>query len=50
MRDMLLGKWITNGLKEHQAAPVFCKNFIANGVKSAALYITSLGVYEAMLN
>ena len=50
MRDMLLGKWITNGLKEHQAAPVFCKNFIAKHVKSAALYITSLGVYEAVLN
>ena len=44
-------KWIKPGIDTGDAAPVFLKDFAVSGkVKKAAMTITALGVYEAMLN
>lgn len=45
-------KWITHGLpKEETACPVFVRKFqTAKKVKSARLYATACGVYEASVN
>lgn len=45
-------KWITHGLpKEETACPVFVRKFsVAKKVKSARLYATACGVYEASVN
>ena len=44
-------KWIKPGMDTCDAAPVFLKDFAVSGkVKKATIYITALGVYEAILN
>ena len=50
MREILHGEWLSSGLKDDKAVPVFRKTFAARPVKSATLFITALGVYEAVLN
>jgi len=47
------GKWITTGGKDtlDGPSPIFCKSFnVPSGVKSARLYATARGVYEARIN
>ncbi len=50
MRNILHGEWISTGLNNEEAAPVFRKVFAVRPVRNATLYITALGVYEAALN
>ena len=50
MRSILRGEWISTGLKNEKAAPVFRRGFAVRPVRKATLYITALGVYEATLN
>lgn len=50
MRDILHGEWISGGMEDSKAAPVFRKVFSIKKVLGATLYITALGVYEAFLN
>lgn len=52
MEENWKAKWITHELpKEETACPIFKKEFsIAKKVKSARLYATACGVYEACIN
>lgn len=50
MRDILHGEWISGGIKDVKAAPVFRKVFDVKKPVNAMLYITALGVYEAAIN
>ena len=50
MRELLHGRWIGASLEPMEEAPAFLKTFRCPPVRRATLFITALGVYEALLN